>query len=50
MKLNTFIGNTKTVMTDLPYVTKRFLRNSWAGYLFRAPNLRDAPVFLNTGL
>jgi hypothetical protein len=45
MKLNTVIDNAKTIMMGLPYITKRFLRNSWVGYLSSAPNPRDALVF-----
>ncbi|MDI6742434.1 MAG: hypothetical protein QMD11_06790, partial [Smithella sp.] len=45
MKLNTVVDDAKAIITDLPYVTKRFLRNSWAGYLSRGPNPRDAAVF-----
>ncbi|PKN53735.1 MAG: 2-hydroxyacyl-CoA dehydratase [Deltaproteobacteria bacterium HGW-Deltaproteobacteria-13] len=45
MKLNTVIANTKARMMELPFLTKRFLRNSLAGYLFHRPNPRNALVY-----
>jgi benzoyl-CoA reductase/2-hydroxyglutaryl-CoA dehydratase subunit BcrC/BadD/HgdB len=46
MKLNTIIDNTKTKIMLLPDIMKSFMRNSLVGYLFRAPNPRDALVYI----
>ena len=46
MKINTIIDNTKTKIMRLPDIMKSFMKNSLAGYLFRAPNLRDALVYI----
>ena len=46
MKINTIIDNTKTKIMRLPDIMKNFMMNSLAGYLFRAPNPRDALVYI----
>ena len=46
MKLNTIIDNTKNKIMRLPDIMKSFVRNSLAGYLFRAPHPRDALVYI----
>jgi hypothetical protein len=46
VKLDTVIDNTKTKIARLPDITKSFLRNSLAGYLFSAPSPRDALVYI----
>jgi benzoyl-CoA reductase/2-hydroxyglutaryl-CoA dehydratase subunit BcrC/BadD/HgdB len=46
VKLNTIIDNTKTKIMLLPDIMKSFMRNSLVGYLFRAPNPRDALVYI----
>lgn len=46
MKLDTIIDNTRTRIVRLPDILKSFLRNSLAGYLFSAPDPRDALVYI----
>jgi hypothetical protein len=42
VKLNTIIDDAKTKIKRLPNIMKSFMKNSLVGYLFSAPNPRDA--------
>lgn len=45
MKLKTVIENARSKMVELPYFTKRFLRNSLIGYYFSRPSPHDALIY-----